>query len=439
MYSVHGTLPIMAAHTLCIMIYRSIRFGEVWVNSELAIPGNSAFISSRSTLKNGRKLKRNVFQSPTCLLLQVWSLIVSLTEFILPNFAIGTGGLSGNPQNTALPTDLETQVAVIKESLRQFKAWGMRPWIDTALHYGAGNALKAIGLALDKHPDKDIILSIKVGRILEEPTPDNPYQPGPFRGEACLNRRFDYSEAGVLRAFEQSFEFLNKERLQQGGPLIEPDDLEVVVFVHDPERGTHGKGTGQTIHQVRNQALPALNQLKTSRKIKAIGIGTNEVACALQFVDYPHLDSVMVAGRLTLLSNDAPQAPEQIRQDTTGLLELLQKVKRYDKFLISAAPGQSGMLYKGGNWYNYQPASEEVISFRDKINAVFDKYSVPLSAGALQFPLLAGARAVVCGICSNSELAGNLTDFSCRIPTALWLDLESQNLINPSLNVSHKS
>src|ERR1700730_12272529 len=130
-------------------------------------------------------------------------------SFNIPNFAVGTGGLSGNPQDISIPTDRDTQVKVLQESLRQFRAHRMRPWIDTALHYGSGNVLKAIGLALGERPDEDITLSIKVGRILEEPTADTPYEPGPFRGEAHLNRRFDYSAKGVQRALDQSFEFLN--------------------------------------------------------------------------------------------------------------------------------------------------------------------------------------------------------------------------------------
>ncbi len=352
-----------------------------------------------------------------------------MPEFVLPSFAIGTGGLAGNPQNSALNTDLEVQISVIRESLQQFKAHHMRVWIDSALHYGAGNALKAIGMALGKEPGKDTVLSIKVGRILEAPTPDTPYEPSSFCGEAHFNRRFDYSESGVLRAFRQSFEFLNAGRVQQGWQPVEPGDLDMVVFVHDPETGVHGDKTDFIIQQVRHEALPALRELRRTGKIKAVGVGTNEITCALKLAGHADLDLLMIAGRLTLLSNSALRAPAQIQQDTAGLTELLQEAKKHRKSIISAAPGQSGMLYEGGTWYNYQPAPNEIITFRESIRAVFDKYHVPLTAGALQFPLLAGAKAIVCGICSNQELANNLAYFSHNIPQALWCDLEAQDLI----------
>lgn len=346
------------------------------------------------------------------------------------NNAIGTGGLSGNPQDTSLPTDLDTQVNVLQDSLRQFEGHGMRPWIDTALHYGAGNALTAVGLALDEHPDKNVVLSFKVGRILEEPTPDRPYEQGDFRGEGKFNRTFDYSREGIQRAFEQSFEFLNKGRKERGWPPIQPGDLDTIVFVHDPEQGTHGEKTPQIVQQVRDEALPALNELKASGKIKAIGIGTNEIACARNFVDHPNLDIVMVAGRLTLLSNGSPEAPDQIKQDNEGLSDLLKEVRKYNKHFISAAPGQSGLLYEDGKWYNYAPASQEIIEFKDKIKEVCDKHSTPLSTAALQFPGLAGASAIVCGICSSKELENNLEDFSQPIPKELWAELKSKKVKN---------
>lgn len=352
--------------------------------------------------------------------------------FTLPSFAVGTGGLSGNPEDLSLPTGLVAQAKVLREALAQFRVHRLSPWIDTALHYGAGNALRAIGIALGEHPDPRITLSIKVGRVLEKPTAEKPYEPSSFSGEPPLNRRFDYSRKGTLDAFEQSFEFLNKDRIAYGWQPIRPEDLNTVVFVHDPESGAHGERTDQIVAQVKNEALPALAELKAQGKIKAIGVGTNEVAAARALIDDPNLDIAMMAGRFTLLANGASNAPAQIQQDTKGLAELLQAAREQGKQIVTAAPGNSGILY-GGKWYNYTPATPEVAAFKDAVKAVFDRHNVPLAAGALQFPMLAGASAVVCGPCSAREAEESMVNFTRSIPQQLWTDLAAQNLINPGL------
>jgi D-threo-aldose 1-dehydrogenase len=146
-----------------------------------------------------------------------------------------------------------------------------------------------------------------------------------------------------------------------------------------------------------------------------------------------------VAGRFTLLSNGSPEAPDEVKHDTRHLPELLSKVREHGKHLVSAAPGQSGLLYEGGRWYNYRPVSQEVMRFRNKIKEVCDRHNVPLSAAALQFPALGGASAVVCGASSAAELQNSLKDFDRPLPVALWQELEARHLINDTLGVSRNA
>lgn len=355
------------------------------------------------------------------------------SDFRLPLFAVGTGAIAGCPQDSSLPTDQAAQVGLLGYALRRFADWCMRPWIDTALHYGAGTALTSLGLALGETLPPDLTLSIKVGRILECPTSATPYQPGPFRDENCLNRRFDYSATGIARAFEQSFLFLNKARAAHGWPLLDATDFNLVVFIHDPECGVHGKKTPEILAQVRAESLPALQSLKDAGFVKAIGIGTNEVATALALIDHPALDVAMVAGRLTLLCNGAENAPEQLRRDAEGLAQLLYLAELHGKSLVTAAPANSGVLYEGGRWYNYAEASEDVIAFRDRLAASAAAQQVVLSAAALQYPILAGSRAIVCGPASCKELDRSLADFHASVPRALWHDLCGKGLITTSL------
>lgn len=359
------------------------------------------------------------------------------SPFTLPPIAIGTAGIAGNPQDKSLVVgSIEQQAEVVSDALLQCKIRKMRPWIDTALHYGAGNALKSIGLGIGPKIPKDLTLSIKVGRYLETPSEFYPYEQGPFAGEARMTRVFDYSAPGVMRAFDQSFKFLNHYRKDKGWKEIRPEDINTIVFVHDPEQGVHGEKTAEIMQQVRKEALPTLQKLKEKGEIKAIGLGCNEVACANELADAPQLDLIMVAGRLTLMSNENPNAPDEIQRDTKGLTELLEKVKAKGKQFIAAAPGQSGILYPGGNWYNYRKASDEIMKYRDDIEAVCNKHSIKLTSAALNFPLLAGASAVVAGPSSPKEVAVCLDDFHAEVKPELWKELEEKKLINPAMHIS---
>jgi D-threo-aldose 1-dehydrogenase len=89
--------------------------------------------------------------------------------------------------------------------------------------------------------------------------------------------------------------------------------------------------------------------------------------------------------------------------------------------LIDPAPGAR---------YNYVPADAAVLARAQKIKAVCDRYSVPLPAAALQFPL---AHPRVCtvllGIRAIGELEKDLRWLEVSIPDALWADLKREGLL----------
>ncbi|WP_164503820.1 aldo/keto reductase [Rickettsiales endosymbiont of Stachyamoeba lipophora] len=351
----------------------------------------------------------------------------------LPPIALGTATIAGGMPNKSLAMNVNQQAEIIRQAIELYKKYNLELWIDTAPLYGNGNALIATGIALGEHPSS-VTLSIKVGRILEQVTDNKPYVPGPFAGEGHYNIRFDYSIKGINNSFKQNFEFLNKARKERGWSELAPKDFKnLIIFIHDPETGMHGANTGVIIKQVKKEALPALNELKKQKQLTHIGVGTNEVDAALELVDSKFLDIIMVAGRFTLLANKAPKAPKEIKEDTAKTIELLNAAKQHAKYLVSASPGNSGLMYPGGNWYNYKTASAEILEFRDKIIKVFDKYHLPIDAGIFRFPIEAGAVATVMGALTSEQIEANLKSFKTKVPLELWQELQEEGLVNSAL------
>ena len=171
-------------------------------------------------------------------------------------------------------------------------------------------------------------------------------------------------------------------------------------------------------------AIPALARLKAEGVIAGFGLGVNEWKVCVDALKHADLDLLLVAGRYTLL-------------DQTALPELLPLcVKRGTRVAIGG-PFNSGILASGARpadgralYFNYAPASQEVIARVAAIENVCRAYGVPLKAAALQFPL--GHPAVACvvpGARSIAEFDENLALLDVAIPGSFWRDLRSHGLV----------
>jgi len=128
----------------------------------------------------------------------------------------------------------------------------------------------------------------------------------------------------------------------------------------------------------------------------------------------------MLAGRYTLLNHEALDA-------------LLPLMARKGMGMLIAAPYNSGILATGavpGARYNYQPASAEMMARVTQIEAIAQRYGVPLQAAALQFPLgHPSVAAVVPGAVSAREVEHNIALMRHAIPTAFWSELKAEKLL----------
>ena len=169
---------------------------------------------------------------------------------------------------------------------------------------------------------------------------------------------------------------------------------------------------------LRDGGYRALESLRSSGAVRAIGIGVNEREVLLEAMDWGAGHAFLLAGRYTLLE----QAP---------LDDLLPKCLKAGTSIVVGGRLNSGILAGRDTW-NYQAAPPEIVARVDAIKAVCDSHRVPLAAAALQFPLADPAvAAIIRGPRTVGEFQANLALLREPIPPQLWADLREAGLLHP--------
>ena len=283
---------------------------------------------------------------------------VGRTPLRLTVLGLGTGTLGGH----RIPVTRDDGEAVVKA------AWsaGVR-YFDTAPLYGFGKACRIVGDALRELPREDWVLSTKAGRLLRPQTNSGPS--GALRHPMPFEDVFDYSYDGIMRSFEDDLQRLGLTRID-------------ILYVHDIGARQHGKDAHPEIMRTfRDSGYRALERLRSSRQLAAIGIGVNEWEVLLEVIDWGDWDVFLLAGRYTLL-------------EQTPLDHLLPQCLRSGISIVIGAPFNTGILAGRDTW-NYRPAPPEIVGRMKMIKAICDSHRVPLVAAALQFPLAHPAVAAI--------------------------------------------
>jgi D-threo-aldose 1-dehydrogenase len=291
------------------------------------------------------------------------------------------------------------------------RAWdlGIRSF-DVAPLYGYGTAERRLGAALRDRPRDQFVLSTKVGRLVRPadrlpPGADIDHQALDGRDDAYYadvgDRRviFDFSAEGVTRSLEESLARLGLDRVD-------------IVFIHDPDDHWQVAIDG---------AYPALHRLREQGVVRAIGVGINQSPMLARFARETEMDAFLVAGRYTLLDQDA-------------LREVLPLcVERGISVLIGGVMN-SGVLAdpRPGARFDYGSASPEIIDRARRLTETCERWGVPLRAAAIQFPL---AHPAVAGLIAGVRRVAHLDEYPefmrWTIPTGLWDDLRAEGLIDP--------
>ena len=282
-------------------------------------------------------------------------------------------------------------------------------YFDTAPWYGNTLSEHRTGHFLRQKPRGKFAISTKVGRIFQRPSNPDSFDHSKWIGGLNFELRFDYSYDGIMRSYEDSLQRLGLPRVQ-------------ALFIHDLDVGHHGQeGVDRYLDQLdHNGGFRALEELKRSGEIKAIGVGVNEHDVMLRFLDRFDLDAFIVPMPYTLLDQDS-------------LDGFFPKCAERGVGIVIGAPYASGILATGaipGAKYGYQDASPEIVERVSRIGTVCNGHDVPLRAAALQFPLFHPIVAsVIPGAISPAQVIDNVAMISHSIPRDFWMELKQQGLI----------
>jgi D-threo-aldose 1-dehydrogenase len=286
---------------------------------------------------------------------------------------LGTAPLAsvfwGNEEDRAVAT----AARAVERGIRLF---------DSAPLYGLGESETRLGRALQSIDRDEVVVATKAGRTLV---------PAPDVAEG-VEAVFDFGHDATMRSVESSMERLGLDRID-------------IAHIHDPE---------EHLAEAIDGTYAALERLRSDGVVRAVSLGTNFVETARFFLAHADLDCVMVAGRLTLLDRSAAELVSECRQAGVGYL--------------AAGVFNSGVLVdpKPGSWFDYAPASRDVLERADAIRAVCETHGVSLPTAALHYPLtFDGVTAVIVGMSSPVEVDDNIAAFQSTVPPALWADLVS--------------
>jgi D-threo-aldose 1-dehydrogenase len=279
-------------------------------------------------------------------------------------------------------------------------AWnlGVRSF-DTAPHYGLGLSERRLGAALASHPRDAYVLSSKVGRLLEPVAFADGLDDQGFVVPATHRRVWDFSRDGIRRSLEGSLERLGLDRMD-------------IVYLHDPD---------EHWSDVLTTGYAALDELRTAGVVRAIGAGMNQSKMLADLVRETDVDVVMLAGRYTLLEQEA-------------LDDLLPLCCERRVAVVAAGVFNSGLLARASppddSKYDYADAPRALIERAHAIARICGRHGTTLPAAALAFPLAHEAVASVCiGARSAAQMSRNAALYGEAIAPDLWSELKAEGLL----------
>lgn len=273
-------------------------------------------------------------------------------------------------------------------------------YFDTAPWYGFGRSERAMG---DILRGTDYVLSDKVGRLLRPGAVANPMDFGMI-DPLPFHVVYDYGYDGIMRAFEDNLQRLGLDRID-------------ILLAHDIGVFQHGAENSRHFRDLAEGGYRAMDELRKAGAVRAIGLGVNENEVCLDALKIGDWDVFLLAGRYTLL-------------EQTALDALFPACRAAGTSIICGGPFNSGILV-GREMWNYAKAPAEVVARARALDEVARRFSIPLAAAALQFPLRDDlVSAVIPGPRSRDELVQIVDWFSTEIPPDFWTALRSAGLLD---------
>ena len=329
---------------------------------------------------------------------------VGQTDLMVTQLGFG-GGTLGDP--TELTSDHQAELTVEAAYASGVAHFDTSPW------YGNGKSEHRVGRILRTKPRDDFVLTTKVGRVYRRPADPKTFHQSRWLGGFQFDLDFDYTREGFQRSYEQSLMRLGMTSVD--GLLIH--DL-------DPRHQKSEEGVVHALQQLDGGGgYKELSDMKARGEIKAIGAGVNHTGMIPRFLERFDIDFFLVAMPHTLTD-------QEMLHDELPLCE------ERNASVVIGAPFASGILATGARanaYYRYQPATPEILDRVGRMEAVCERYSVPLPAAALQFPFGHPAVASVIPGCNSPEQFRQISAWMrVDIPGEFWQELKSERLIDPA-------
>lgn len=325
---------------------------------------------------------------------------VGSTGLSLPSFGFGSAHFGG----------FYDRVSGDAAKLTLDAAWtgGVR-YFDSAPLYGRGLAEHRVGSYLLDKPRDEFVLTTKVGRYFKRPADPRSFDRTPWGGGLNMEFTWDYSYDGVMRSYEQSLHRLGLDTIDG-------------LLIHDPDAEIHGDLHAERMRDMAGSGIRALEELKSSGQIRAIGMGLNAADSLETIATMVKLDFIIVAMPYTLL-------------DQSALAHGMQRCVEQGISIVIGSPYASGILATGPGplaHYRYGTASEEIQNKVRRIQEVCAAHGVNLKAAALQFVLAHPAVvSVIPGGVRPEEVTDNIAMARAPIPGQFWASLKREGLIDP--------
>lgn len=315
----------------------------------------------------------------------------SVLDLDLPNLGLGTAQLGNLFRVTSDFESEETLESAWSEGISYF---------DTAPHYGLGLSERRVGNFLKDKPREDFLISTKVGRLLvPRQNQNDALDEEGFSVPADFSRRWDFSRDGILRSVEESLARTGLDHFD-------------ILYLHDPENH---------MRQAMEEGVATLIDLRSQGVVSAVGAGMNYAEPLTRLIQNCDIDLVMCAGRFTLV-------------DSSALSELLPAAEKAGVGVVAAGIYNSGLLSTPippeNATFNYEQASDALISRAREIAEVCEKHGVTLPAAALAYVQNHPAVvSVVFGARGAKQVNENIQNSMIEIPDSLWEELWARELV----------
>ena len=158
-----------------------------------------------------------------------------------------------------------------------------------------------------------------MGRTLHRPANPATFDRAPWAGGLNFDVNFDYSYDGIMRSYEQALQRLALDTVD-------------ALVIHDLDSLFHDEqALADHARALSESGMKALEELKSSGDIRAIGMGINRKEQLVDLAQTVDLDFVLVAMPYTLMDQEALH---------TGMKACLER----NVSVIVGAPFASGIL-----------------------------------------------------------------------------------------------